>query len=249
MKTGLCSVSFRKLTVEELIAQVKEAGLDGIEWGSDVHVPAGDVKKARYVAKLMEEAGLETLGYGTYYCVGDHSTEDFQGVIDCAVALGTKRIRVWGGTKTLAETTEEYRAKVVADSQVICDMAKPCGLTIGYEYHHGTLTETLESAELVLKEVGRENIKTYWQPRVSNTFEENLRELKTVLPNVCNLHMFQWDTEYHRYALEDGAETIKTYLDMANTNPQICGVMLEFIKDDDIGQMKRDAAILNKLAK
>jgi len=64
MKTGLCSVSFRKLTVVEIIAAVKAAGLDGIEWGGDVHVPHGDVEKAKQVAKLMEEAGLETLSYG-----------------------------------------------------------------------------------------------------------------------------------------------------------------------------------------
>ena len=44
MKTGLCSVSFRKLTVEEIIAAVKDAGLDGIECGGDVHVPHGDVE-------------------------------------------------------------------------------------------------------------------------------------------------------------------------------------------------------------
>ena len=249
MKTGLCSVSFRKLTVEEIIAAVKEAGLDGIEWGGDIHVPHGDVEKAKYVAKLMEEAGLETLSYGTYYYPGDHAVEDFKGVIDCALALGTRIVRVWAGSKELCTVTDEYRAKIIAGTQALCDMAKPYGLTVAYEYHGWTLTETLESALQAYKEVGRENMLMYWQPSIFKTFEENMEALKAMLPYSCNLHMFHWDAEYHRFALEDGAEAVKAYLDLANTNPQVYGVMLEFIKDDDIEQMKRDAATLNKLAK
>ena len=249
MKTGLCSVSFRKLTVEEIIEAVKAAGLDGIEWGGDVHVPHGDVEKAKRVAKLMEDAGLETLSYGTYYYPGDHAVEDFQGVIDCALALGTNIIRVWAGSKTLTEVTDEYRAKIIADTQAICDMAKPYGLTVAYEYHGWTLTETLESALQAYNEVGKENMKMYWQPSVFHSFEENMEALKALLPYCCNVHMFHWDAEYTRYALEDGADAVKAYLDLANTNPQVAGVMLEFIKDDSIEQMKLDGATLNKAAK
>lgn len=249
MKTGLCSVSFRKLTVEEIVAAVKESGLDGIEWGGDIHVPHGDVEKAKYVAKLMADAGLETLSYGTYYYPGDHAVEDFRGVIDCALALGTKIIRVWAGSKTLTEVSDEYRAKIVADTKALCEMAKPYGLTVAYEYHGWTLTETLESAELALQEVAEENMRTYWQPSIFKNAEENIHALQTLLPNVCNLHMFHWDAEYTRYALADGRDVVKQYLDLAKTNPNIYGVMLEFIKDDDIEQMKADAAVLNELAK
>ena len=249
MKTGLCSVSFRKLTVEEIIEAVKAAGLDGVEWGGDVHVPHGDVETAKRVAKLMEDAGLETLSYGTYYYPGDHAVKDFQGVIDCALALGTKIIRVWAGSKTLPEVTAEYRAKIIADTQAICDMAKPYGLTVAYEYHGWTLTETLESALLAYKEVNKENMKMYWQPSIFHSLEENMEALKAMLPYCCNVHMFHWDAEYTRYALEDGADTVKAYLDLVNTNPQVGGVMLEFIKDDSIEQMKADGATLNRLAK
>ncbi|MBQ9968051.1 MAG: sugar phosphate isomerase/epimerase [Oscillospiraceae bacterium] len=249
MKTGLCSVSFRKLTVEEIIAAVKDAGLDGIEWGGDVHVPHGDVEKARYVAKLMKEAGLETLSYGTYYYSGDHAVEDFKGVIDCALALGTKILRVWAGSKTLTEVTDEYRAKIIADTKALCEMAKPHGLTVAYEYHGWTLTETLESAVQAYAEVGEENMKMYWQPSIFKSDEENMEALKAMLPSCCNLHMFHWDAEYHRYALEEGADVVKQYLDLAKTSPNIYGVMLEFIKDDSLEQMKADAAVLNKLAK
>ena len=249
MKTGLCSVSFRELTVEEIIAAVKDSGLDGIEWGGDVHVPHGDVEKAKYVAKLMADAGLETLSYGTYFYPGDHDIEAFKGIIDCAVALGTKIIRVWAGSKTLTEVSDEYRAKIIADTKTICDMAKPYGLTVAYEYHIYTLTESLESALQAYAEVDRENMKLYWQPSVFKAVDENVEALKAMLPCCCNMHMFHWDAEYTRFALEDGADAVKAYMDLAKTNPQVSGVMLEFVKDDSIEQMKADAALLNKLVK
>ena len=89
----------------------------------------------------------------------------------------------------------------------------------------------------------------YWQPSIFKSVEENVEALKALLPYCCNVHMFHWDAEYTRYALEDGADAVKAYLDLANTNPQVTGVMLEFIKGDSIDQMKADGATLNRLAK
>ena len=65
MLTGVASVSFRKNSVEEIIRAAKAAGLQGIEWGSDIHVPAGDVSRARDVRRLTEEAELRVTSYGT----------------------------------------------------------------------------------------------------------------------------------------------------------------------------------------
>ena len=50
--TGLVSISFRGNTAEELIQAAKETGITAIEWGSDVHVPAGDVQRAAQVKAL-----------------------------------------------------------------------------------------------------------------------------------------------------------------------------------------------------
>ena len=43
-KTGLVSISFRSLSVDEIIDLVKDAGLEAIEWGRDVHAPCDDVE-------------------------------------------------------------------------------------------------------------------------------------------------------------------------------------------------------------
>ena len=67
IKTGMVSVTFRQFDVDEVIRRTKEAGLMAIEWGGDVHVPHGDLDKARYTADKMRENGLEIASYGSYY--------------------------------------------------------------------------------------------------------------------------------------------------------------------------------------
>ena len=42
MKTGLVSVTFRKLTIKEIIELAKENSLKSIEWGSTPHIDAGE---------------------------------------------------------------------------------------------------------------------------------------------------------------------------------------------------------------
>ena len=50
--SGVVSVSFRPNSVEEIINAAKNANLSLIEWGSDVHSPAGDTLLAEKISKL-----------------------------------------------------------------------------------------------------------------------------------------------------------------------------------------------------
>ena len=63
--TGLVSISFRRYGVDDILSACREAGLSLIEWGSDVHVPAGDFALAEAVAKKTQEAGMRCVSYGS----------------------------------------------------------------------------------------------------------------------------------------------------------------------------------------
>ena len=52
---GLVSVSFRPLAGEEIIRLAKETGLAAVEWGGDVHVPAGDTARAKELAYTLPD--------------------------------------------------------------------------------------------------------------------------------------------------------------------------------------------------
>ena len=62
---GLCSVTFRKKTAEEVVNLAKKAGIGYIEWGGDVHVKTLD--DARMVKALCENADIKISSYGSYF--------------------------------------------------------------------------------------------------------------------------------------------------------------------------------------
>lgn len=63
---GLVSISFRALSVGDIIGITTCAGLEAVEWGSDVHVPAGDIAAAEAAKKKTGAAGLSMPEYGSY---------------------------------------------------------------------------------------------------------------------------------------------------------------------------------------
>jgi len=57
----------------------------------------------------------------------------------------------------------EYRLRVIDDSRRIAELAGEVGITISFEYHEETLTDTSESAYPLLKEINHPNVRSYWQ--------------------------------------------------------------------------------------
>ena len=164
LKTGLVSVTFRDKTPEEIISAVKQCGLEGIEWGGDVHVLPGDVSRAREIRHLTEQAGLAVWAYGSYFEAGEQTPDLFPPVLESAKALGAPCIRIWAGTRGSAQADPEYVQRVISCTQAICDMASTAGIDICYEYHPNTLTDNCDSAAQTLRSVARDNLHLYWQP-------------------------------------------------------------------------------------
>ena len=194
-KTGLCSVTFRSLSVEEVIGLVSIAGLDGIEWGGDVHVSVGNLAKASTVAKLTEQHNLEVISYGSYYRVGESKNNDasFEQVLETAVHLKAPAIRVWAGGLGSEEADRTYRNHVVADARKIATLAKQKNITINFEYHGGTLTDTKESAALLMKEIDHSNVNIYWQPAVGLSVDDRLSSIDEVNAWLSHVHVFHWN--------------------------------------------------------
>ncbi len=249
IKTGLVSVSFRNLSPEEIVMLAKEAKLSAIEWGGDVHVPAGDLETARKVRCLTEEAGICVAAYGSYYRAGDNENpkEAFAPVLKTAVALGAPVIRVWAGSKWSWRADEAYVEKVVSDTQVICDMAKEHGIDIAYEYHGWTLTDTRFSAVDTVKMVGRDNMYLYWQPNYTLNEEDNVIALQMVLPYLKHVHCFYWDPNEVKFPLIEGRGIWTKFAKHIHADKKDHIVMLEFFKDDKKEQCIEDANVLHTI--
>lgn len=253
IKSGLVSITFRQLTPLEIVNMVKEAGLDGIEWGGDVHVPHGDIEKAKEVYQLTNDAGLDIPAYGSYYRVAESEQEGllFQDVLSSAIELKTPVIRVWAGKKGSIDADPTYRQAIVDDSLRIASMAEKHSIKIAFEYHGGTLTDTNESAKQLIADTNHENILCYWQPPIRTSIDYRLEGLTQIVSSkLAHIHTFHWeydDTAIIRKPLADGRDEWREYLKLANNIPGTHYAMLEFVTDDAPENFPADAAALKDI--
>lgn len=240
---GLVSVTFRGLSVEEIADLCQKNHLTHIEWGSDVHVPPGDLKKAEQTAKLCEEKGLVPFAYGSYYRMGQNKNE-FSKYIDTARALNARVIRIWAGTKAPSALTKEEYNDLLFEADEIAEIARKSGITIAAECHLDTLTEDAETAKGFIEKLSSPFFKTYWQPNQFKSFEQNIAAAKTLSPYTVGIHIFNWDKN-GRHPLCNGREMWRRYLDIFEGRD--IPVMLEFMHDDSPASLAPTAKTLFEL--
>ena len=249
-KTGIVSVTFRQKSIDEIITLAKESGLCAIEVGSDVHAPRENLAECRRIADLAKEAEIAIASYGSYYRLGQG--ESFDEYIEAAKALGAPNIRIWAGAKGSASVDEETRAALTADAVRCAEAAAKAGITLSFEYHGGTLTDTSESALRLMREMAHPNAYLYWQPNQYKDIDFNLASLRAALPYVSNIHVFAWDarsTSNIRYPLADHAGIWKEYLDILAEDGRPHNLLMEFVKDDADDAFVSDAKTLKEWVK
>lgn len=245
---GLVSVTFRQLSAEEIVALVTRAGLRSVEWGGDVHVPHGEVGRAREVRAMSEGAGLVCCSYGSYYRLAhaDPVNPAFERVLETAVALGVPVIRVWAGTVGSGEASVEHRGRVAEDARRVCELAREAGVRVALEYHSRTLTDTNESAQLLLREVGHPNLELLWQPTPGMDLVSRMAGLKLALPYLANLHVYHYAGGAYAPLGEIAGEW-ERYFAAARTTRREHHCLLEFVRDDSPEAFVEDAAVLLQL--
>jgi len=257
LATGLVSITFRQLAPAEIIALVVQAGLTGIEWGGDVHVPHGDAARARLVRQQTDAAGLHVAAYGSYYRVGHSESGPFDAVLASAVAVGAPLIRVWAGKQGAATADTAYWDTVVQDSVQIAELAASEGIAVAYEFHRNTLTDSYATAQQLLLRAAHPNLFTYWQPPWHATVAENLAGLAQLAPWLWHAHVFHWRWQDGvRLPLADGHADWRAYLRQIQamaSPPRDSTIidttrfaMLEFVADDSPAQFLRDAQTLQQ---
>ncbi|ALA20257.1 MULTISPECIES: sugar phosphate isomerase/epimerase [unclassified Chelatococcus] len=248
---ALCSVTFRQLPPEEIVALARQAGLAAIEWGGDVHVPAGDVAMARHVRRITEEAGLLPASYGSYLYPPDHGLEDFRRVLDTCHALGSSNVRIWPGRRNRPSATYDAaeRGEAAGLIRAMGELAGGAGISVSLEYHPNSLTDETGSAANLMDAIAHANVHLYWQPRPGLPLDEACEEIARIGTRVSHVHVFAWDGARRRYALADHAKWWSAVF-AALPESRFEGVryaMLEFVRDDAPEAFLADAATLRHL--
>lgn len=245
-RTGVCSVTFRSLAPADVIDAVVAAGLDGIEWGADVHVPPGEDALAADVRRRTDDAGLTCPSYGSYLAAGKSSPERTAPVLATAVALGATNVRVWCPFGAPPGSDDELFRHAAADLATWSALAADAGLALSVEFHAGTFTETAAGARDLLDASGRpDNLFTYWQP-VESTAGTAADEAAAVRPDVSHVHVFHWRSGGERRPLAEGTAWPSLLAELAGPS-RFTGerfALLEFVRDDRPEQLRDDAATL-----
>ena len=272
---GLCSVTLRALTIDDVVRLADETDLRAVEWGGDVHVPPGDAAAAHRARVAASAANVTCASYGSYLLAdGDGTPDTVSRVLDAAVALSAPNVRVWApfGVEPGSPRTGE----VVDALQAVSAAAAARGLTVGVEFHGGTLTATADSATALLDAVGASNLWTYWQPPYwlpARAATADAAEVSMLGPRLSHVHVYEWATALDRRPLAEGEQRwravfralggtdvalpgapagcdVRGHSDRVSHNPgnPVPRVaFLEFVADDDPDALRRDAKFLHRL--
>ena len=242
-KAGLVSISFRKHSPEEILAEMKKAGLGYIEWGSDVHAPVSDEARLLEIARLQSEMGIICSSYGTYFRLGENDPEEIRDYIRAAKLLGTDVLRLWAGRQSHLNITEAERERLLSDTRRVVEIAEEMGAVICLECHRNSYTEHLEGTLELLREIPSSAFQMYWQPNPDISFDENLAYLRAISDRLAHLHVFHWVGKAH-LPLAGGVDEWRRYL--AHLSGEH-GALLEFMPDNLLSSLSTEAKALQEI--
>lgn len=239
---GLCSISFRKNTPQEILRAMQEAKLSVIEWGSDVHCPP---EKAAQIAALQERYGIQCASYGTYFRLGTTPLCELETYIKAARTLGTDILRLWCGDKNSQDYTEGEKEALFAACKAAAKIAEAEGVTLCMECHNKTYTNVRQAALELMQTVCSKAFRMYWQPNQFKDEEENIAYAKQIASSTVNIHVFNWKGK-EKYPLADAKDIWRKYLSCFDGDKVL---LLEFMPDGKLETLATEAAALMEIAK
>ena len=246
-KLGLCSVTFRERPAGDIIGICRDLGLQGIEWGGDIHLkPDTHTGHAEELAGRCAEAGIATPSYGSYFDVLEGEPQDFGPVLSTTMALGADTVRVWPGWVRPEDVSEYQFESLARTSRRIAEMAVVRGIRVAFEFHDEAPTEGADATLRLLERVGHSNLYTYYQPIRPDEIGWNLENLERVYDRLAYVHVQVNDGE-DNFPLADyrtlWAGIIRRLKDRAYGG----WLLFEFNRDNSVRQLELDTALIREL--
>lgn len=241
---GFTTVTFRKKSRRAVCEIAHRNNIMCIEWGGDIHLPPDDETALQEVISLQKEFGLTAVSYGSYYRLGAENYTLWEQIVNTADKIGARMIRIWHGNCSSQKVSAEKLQAMVNETKRLADIANEKGLTVAFEFHKNTNNDTGKSAVEFLTAVNKPNVKTYWQPFSTDVDIENL---KTVLPYLVCVHIFEWNEKGKRYSLKHGVDKWSEFLKIIGNSNAEPYLIMEFVKHDSEKQFAKDLKQLRLL--
>ena len=145
------------------------------------------------------------------------------------------------------ETSKEPRSYLTRQLRDAAEYAAAQGIELGLEFHGGTLTDTVPSTQRLLQDVDHPNVHTYWQPELSVQDTEALTGLEYLMHAVSTVHVFSWWPDTERRPLAERSGLWTAVIEQVVASGTTHDLLLEFVANDDPGQLAADASTLHAL--
>lgn len=240
-KLGLCSVTFRKKSAEEVVRIAKKAGIGYIEWGGDIHVKT--LEDARAVRALCDNEGVKISSYGSYFNSIEYDKAQWTEICKIASAMGAASVRIWLGKKDSEKTSDSEYITLLDNTKKMCDIAAEYSLLVCPECHDNTFNNNTDAFLRIKNDLNKDNFRTYFQSRYCR-MEYDLDRIERTFDFVENVHVSYRDLKKEQmFGKKD-----KYYIDKLLAKLEAKGfdgiVMVEFVDFDSEAVLYKD---VNKL--
>ncbi len=206
LKIGVASVTFRNKTVSQVVKIAKNAGVEFIEWGGDIHVKT--LEDAKLAKKLCDENNIKISSYGSYYRTGCSDKGEWEKVCRIANEMGASSVRIWLGNKDSENFTESEYEELSEEMNFLCQKAKEYNLLVCPECHDNTFNNNTEAILKLKNDLNCDNFKTYFQSRYLR-FGYDIDRIEKTFDFIENFHVSYRDLKKEqRFKRKD-----KNYLD------------------------------------
>lgn len=195
-------VQYPNVPSADLLLLAKEAGAAGIEWDDMTHLHPGHTHEATQAYWDAVHEKLESVSLTSHYTLGNKRDiqELFMPVMDCAFALHASVVRLNPSSTPSAQADYSVFNVAAQELRTICDMANVFDMEIHVNCRPGTLTDTPEGVQKLIKMANCRNCKCAWQPDPSVSDQENLKNLQLLKEYLGSVIVnTSWKKEYASY--------------------------------------------------
>ncbi|MBR2868782.1 MAG: sugar phosphate isomerase/epimerase [Clostridia bacterium] len=225
-KLGLCSVTFRKKSAEEIVEIAKKNRVDFIEWGGDVHVR--NIEDARHVKDLCDKANIKISSYGSYYNTAAPDLSKWEEICKISNEMGASSVRIWLGKKNSENFDSDEYIRTVEHLRKLCDTAAEYDLMICPECHDNTFNNKTDAFLKLKKDLQRNNFRTYFQSRYYR-MEYDLDRIDRTFDYIENVHVSYRDLKKEQLFRKKDYRYIDKILNKLKSMSFKGIVMIEFV--------------------
>lgn len=247
VRSGLSSVSYRNQAPEAIIAAAAAAGLRGIEWTADTHVPHGNIACAERVMMATLRAGLTVSAYGSFFRLGSGSPAVFSSILETSRRLQAPAIRIWGGP-----TAGASQDSMLADAADAADAAGKHGITLCLEPNERSALPDYDTLAGLIERADHPFLKACWTQLPSSSASGLGEGAERIGPHLALAHIRNWSPFSSESEESAGSACVRALAFMIESNRASVldrWALIEYLENDAPETLKKKAETLEERLK